>query len=89
MRSRYSAYALGKVDYIFETTHPRHAEARRSKKEIEQFCKGTLFKKLEILEVGERVVAFRATLSQGGKDFFLTETSVFEKVNGRWLYVSS
>ena len=50
MRSRYAAYALGNIDYILATTHPHHAEASRSveerKKEIEQFCKGTVFKKL-------------------------------------------
>lgn len=87
MRSRYTAYALENVDYIIATTHPQPIE--EYKKEIEQFCKGTLFKKLEILEVSESVVTFRATLSQGGKDFFLTERSLFEKMNGRWYYLSS
>ncbi len=92
MRSRYAAYALGNIDYILATTHPHHTEALRPveerKKEIEQFCKGTVFKKLEILEVSEKTVAFRATLSQQGKDFFLSEKSVFEKLNDRWYYLS-
>src|SRR4051812_11236618 len=92
MRSRYTAYALGNIDYIIATTHPRHAEICRPleerKKEIEQFCKGTLFRKLEILEVSETAVTFRATLSEGGKVFFLSERSAFEKVNGRWYYLS-
>jgi SEC-C motif-containing protein len=92
MRSRYSAYSLGLVDYIIKTTHPGHPDAKRSedvrRKEIEEFCKTTVFKKLEILDVQENTVTFKVFLSMDGKDFSFTEKSTFEKVLGKWLYLS-
>jgi SEC-C motif-containing protein len=91
MRSRYSAYALGLVDYILKTTHPQNHDAKRPaeerKKEIERFCKTTLFKGLKILEMGKDIVKFTVYLSQEGKDFSFTEKSTFEKVLGNWLYL--
>ena len=45
MRSRYSAYALGLVNYIIETTHTENPHYRRDfsswKKELKVFCKQT------------------------------------------------
>ena len=91
MRSRYSAYALGLVDYIVKTTHLQNHDAQKPvevrKKEIEQFCKMTLFKGLKILDVGTDTVKFTVCLSQDGKDFSFTEKSTFEKVLGNWLYL--
>ncbi len=96
MRSRYCAYALGLVDYIIKTTHPLHPDSARPlevrKKEIEEFCKTTVFKGLKILDVQEgetqSTVKFTVFLSQAGKDFSFTEKSTFEKVHGQWLYLS-
>ncbi|HEX2580072.1 MAG TPA: YchJ family metal-binding protein [Rhabdochlamydiaceae bacterium] len=95
MRSRYSAYALGLVDYILKTTHPDHPDAKRPeeirRKEIEEFCQTTTFRGLKILEVQEwdskGVVKFTAFLRMDGHDFSFTEKSTFEKVNGQWLYL--
>lgn len=95
MRSRYSAYALGLVDYIVKTTHPNHPDAKRPvevrRKEIKEFCQTTAFKGLRILEVEEGesrgIVKFTAFLSMDGKDFSFTEKSTFEKVQGNWLYL--
>jgi SEC-C motif-containing protein len=96
MRSRYSAYALGLVEYILKTTHPSHPDARRPegvrRKEIEEFCKTTIFKGLKILDVQEGetkgMVKFTAFLTMDEKDFAFTEKSTFEKVLGNWLYLS-
>lgn len=95
MRSRYSAYATGHVDYIVKTTHPDNpsakmpAQARR--KEIEAFCKNTTFEKLDVLDflpgTPFATVTFHAHLSQEGNSFVLAEKSRFEKVNGAWLYL--
>ncbi|NGX55499.1 MAG: hypothetical protein KR126chlam2_01134 [Chlamydiae bacterium] len=95
MRSRYSGYALGKVDYILDTTHPDHPDNRipiaQRRKQIEAFCQQTRFEGLEILssEDGEpySYVIFRAILSQNGVDGSFTERSQFAKVKGRWLYL--
>ena len=91
MRSRYSAYALGLIDYILRTTHPQNRDAARPeaerRREIEDFCKTTSFKDLKILDAQESTVTFTAFLSQNGKDFSFTEKSTFEKVHGNWLYL--
>ncbi len=95
MRSRFSAYALDKADYIIETTHPDSSEVHSPKNEwkrqISLFSKSTRFANLEILAATEQgdcaTVRFRATLFQGSKDVSFTEESSFLKVEGKWLYL--
>lgn len=94
MRSRYSAYALGLISYISETTHPASKQWRTDKarweEEIRVFSASTVFKGLEILDVSEgpayATVTFRAELEQGGRDVSFTEKSSFERVEGKWFY---
>jgi SEC-C motif domain protein len=95
MRSRYSGYALKKIDYIIATTHPilqQHPFAKW-KQEIALFCDQTSFDGLDILEViegaEEGFVTFKAHLSQQGKDCSFTEKSRFEKKDGKWFYHSA
>lgn len=94
MRSRYSAYALGLVDYVMATTHPDgpHHGRYGQRDEIEQFCRTTSFDGLEVLESStdgdDGMVAFRATLSQAGRDASFGERSRFHRLDGRWLYHS-
>lgn len=97
MRSRFSAYALGKVDYLVETTHPESPQIEsplsRWKEEISLFSQKTRFADLEILSTTEHgscaTVRFRATLFQGKKEVSFTEESFFLKVEGRWLYLKA
>ena len=85
MRSRYSAYALKKIDYIVETAlHPT-----RSKEELEEFAKSTSFDGLTILEAKANFVTFRAHLTQNGQDASFTEKSRFIRINDRWKYDSA
>lgn len=90
MRSRFSAYALNKQKYIEETTHPDNPSYIEVKKG--GFYKDYVFQKLEILDFHEQdcvaTVTFTAFLAYKGKDASFTEKSIFEKVNGRWLYKS-
>jgi SEC-C motif-containing protein len=94
MRSRYSGYALSKVDYILDTAHPLQKDTLENpvlrKKEVLWFCQNTLFKKLEILEFidgkEEAFVTFIASLEQSHQDVSFTEKSRFDKCNGRWFY---
>lgn len=87
MRSRYSAYALGNVSYIMETTHSSHPDKSRPRKEWEAqilaFSKAAEFTGLEILEAQDNFVTFRADLGSAGS---FTEKSEFEKEEGRWRY---
>ncbi len=94
MRSRYSAYALGKTDYIIKTTHPMNKSFKKDikewKKEINHFIKNTDFKGLEILEEIDdnniSTVTFVAYLKSHGKDASFKEKSYFEKIGEDWLY---
>ena len=87
MRSRYSAYALDKANYIVITTHPKspyyEKDRKKWKQGIREFCQATQFLKLEILGYGEDWVHFIAHLSSGP----LNEHSLFEKADGKWLYL--
>lgn len=95
MKSRYSAYAKSKVDYIIATTHPENSSYRLNRaiwrKEIGDFCTHTNFEKLEIVDFEEgeiSFVTFIARLSQRGRDVSFQEKSRFEKKDGKWLYLS-
>lgn len=93
MRSRYTAYALKKADYIIDTTHPQNpsydTNRGRWKKSILEFCNNTQFTHLEILETGADTVTFVASLQQNGKEFLLKEKSQFRKVDSKWLYLKA
>jgi SEC-C motif-containing protein len=95
MRSRYAAYALGLVDYIINTT--RFSEPDKAppidqwRQSILEFSTSTDFLGLKIHSHTEgksrAVVKFTALLKRGEVDTSFTETSQFEKEEGRWLYV--
>ena len=96
MRSRYSAYALNLSAYIISTTHPKgphfsHDVTDWSQKII-AFSLNTQFNKLTMLDFQDgdpfATVTFVAHLSQNKKDASFTEKSLFEKINGKWLYLS-
>ena len=97
MRSRYSAYAVGDVDYIIATTDPEgplsRADGRVWAEEIRLFSAHTRFEKLEVREVSQidddhGEVSFFAKLSRGGEDVSFSERSSFVRRDGRWLYVT-
>ena len=95
MRSRYSAYALGLINYIIQTTHKESPFYQSSlstwKKELKIFCKSTAFNNLEILHSEDKgsiaFVTFIATLMQGDLDVTFTEKSTFKKEGSRWFYL--
>ena len=96
MRSRFSAYALSKVGYILKTHHPTSLKKDKNivtfRKELKHFCAHTSFLGLKILDEAQlaedkATVTFYAVLMQNGVDASFTECSLFEKENGRWLYV--
>lgn len=94
MRSRYAAYALGKVDYVLKTTHPDgpHHGRYGQREQIEAFCRETSFDGLKVLSSSQDgdqgQVTFWATLTRGGADVSFGERSRFYRVDGRWLYHS-
>ena len=96
MRSRYSAYALNKPEYLVVTTHPaspHYSENSFSwKRSISKFCKEATFHKLQVHDFQEHglmaTVTFTAFISREKENITFTECSYFEKYDGRWLYRS-
>ncbi len=94
MRSRYAAYALGKVGYIIKTTHPAspHFETDTAawRRDLKRFCDSTTFASLTILATttdgDSATVHFRAGLLQDGRDASFIENSRFLREGDSWLY---
>lgn len=93
MRSRYSAYALNKADYLMLTTHPTspHGQTNRAAwtRQIEAFSAGTRFVGLDILATTDDTVTFRAILFEGDRDVSYVERSRFAQHDGRWTYIKA
>lgn len=95
MKSRFSAFAFCKSDYIIKTTHQQNCDFSLNtsswRDDIKKFSKNTSFEKLEILDFIdgeiESFVTFKATLFQNKKDISFIEKSRFLKESNIWLYV--
>lgn len=87
MRSRYTAYALGRLDYIRATWHPATCPAElRLVPDLRWL--GLQVKRVEAGGPDDvhGVVEFVARSKLGGRAERMHETSTFERVEGRWLY---
>jgi SEC-C motif domain protein len=84
MRSRYSAYVFGLLDYLLVTWHPSTAPG-----DLE--LSPTQWLGLEVLHAEQSqdagVVEFVARYKVGGKAHKLHEVSRFVREQGRWLYI--
>lgn len=93
MRSRFSAYALGKVDYLI-STRPEAKRPEENREELAVYCQSVSCVGLKIIhkEKGGKaddtgVVTFHASLQANGRRTLHIETSTFARENGRWVYV--
>lgn len=88
MRSRYSAYVVGAVDYLISTAHVSK-RASLSRKEIEQWAKGSQWLGLEIIHADTFTVEFKATYrDRSGKKQVHHEKSTFVFENESWYYLT-
>ena len=98
MRSRYSAYAMGKVEYLLATHPDDQTPLVQRRRALRSSCRQTRWLGLTILEVtaggredSEGTVCFEAQFSAEGQKGILRETSLFQRgSNGRdgdWLYI--
>jgi SEC-C motif-containing protein len=93
MRSRYSAYATGAVDWIVDSQVPegRQFTDRRA---TEEWSKRSEWQGLEIVETrdgeagdDEGFVEFKARYRLNGEDITHHEIANFRKEGGEWLFV--
>ncbi|MEV0901045.1 YchJ family metal-binding protein [Actinoplanes sp. NPDC049802] len=87
MRSRFSAFALDKLDYVLATWHPATRPATVAKEP------GLRWTRLDVLGHSgggvfdaEGTVEFRARFTDGGHPGEMVETSRFVRHDGRWVY---
>ena len=84
MRSRYSAYAVGLIDYLLATWHPSTAPGELELSPVKWID-------LEVRHTeasGEAgVVEFVARCRVNGRAQRLHETSRFVRQDGRWFYI--
>ncbi|MCK5780141.1 MAG: hypothetical protein KAH04_03935, partial [Psychrilyobacter sp.] len=95
MRSRYTAYVVGEVDYIYDTHNPKTREGL-TLEEIKHWSESTNWNKLEIVETKdgnkddlEGIVEFKGHYLENGETLFHNERSLFKKIDGKWLYDSA
>jgi SEC-C motif-containing protein len=87
MRSRYSAYVLGREAYLRATWHPRTCPADLSIDAGAQKWLGLTVKRHVVRDADHAEVEFVARYKIGGRAHRLHETSRFVREDGRWLYV--
>ena len=87
MRSRYSAYCLGLMDYLYETMHPKTRGELLENQEMD-------WQGLEVIshslggksdKIGK--VEFKAFYQVEGKIYDMHEFSKFKRHKGVWVYV--
>lgn len=81
MRSRYAAYAVGDLDHVFRTWHPRTRPA------VLEPDPTLTWTGLTILGAGPDWVEFVAAYERAGVPGQRHERSLFERRSGRWVYV--
>lgn len=93
MRSRYTAFVRGAVDYLIET-HDPSTRSSVDRAGIAQWSRDTSWRGLEIVmferggeDDDEGVVEFIARGMTNGRPFAQRERSRFRRIDGAWYYV--
>lgn len=87
MRSRYSAYATENADYLVNTTHISERKYH-SKEDVLNWSKSNQWIKLEVLNVSEDSVEFKAFYIDSDLTAQIHhEKSSFKLENEKWFYV--
>lgn len=94
MRSRYVAFTMAHVNYLMCSQHTRTRRPEEAGN-IRKWAKSVQWMGLVILETQKGgvndhngVVKFRALFMEAGQMRQIYEKSLFERENGKWVYVS-
>ena len=89
MRSRYTAFVLGLEAYLLATWHPNTRPATLNlAEELPTKWLGLQIKRAENITETSAIVEFVARYKIAGKATRLHETSQFERIDGRWYYLT-
>lgn len=86
MRSRYSAFVLGRVAYLEASWHASTRPARLALEQGQKWL-GLEVKRHRVIDADHAEVEFVARSRVGGRGVRLHETSRFVRESGRWYYV--
>jgi len=86
MRSRYSAYCLGDINYLKSTTYD-YVWSDEELKYIQNWADNSLWQHLEIIDFSDDMVEFKAYYIFENRQHLHHERSLFKKVNNMWKYV--
>jgi SEC-C motif-containing protein len=92
MRSRYTAYVKGSIEYLYETTHPNHRKGY-DHEGTREWAQNSKWQGLEIVSsqggpddsVG--LVEFIARYLDGDTEYLHHEEGKFRKLDGAWYFV--
>ena len=94
MRSRYTAFTQANINYLMRS-HSIKTRPVKERKSIEKLAKSVAWMGLSILQAqsGEAnneigYVEFKALYLENGKPQLIHEKSLFQRENGKWVYVS-
>jgi len=87
MRSRYSAFVLGRADYLLATWHPSTRPAALEPDPPGLRWLGLEVRRHAVQDAEHATVAFVARHKLGGRATRLQETSRFVREDGRWYYL--
>ncbi len=91
MRSRYTAFVLGKLDHV-DRTHALEIREDFNRAEAERSVQECEWQGLEVKSASENgdegTVEFVARFKRGAQEFVQHELARFNRRDGRWLYVS-
>lgn len=85
MRSRYSAFVKGEIDYLIGT-HDTETAGDLDPNGLREWAVNSDWKGLEIVEAEDDIVEFKASYEVKGRPVVHHERSVFVEKDGQWLF---
>ena len=89
MRSRYSAFVLANIKYLYKSHHSSTRLSNKEYKELELWTKSVKWLKLEIINTTKDTVSFKAFFLENGKLDSIEENSNFCKEKKYWVYLDA
>ncbi len=95
MKSRYSAYTLADINYLMLSHHSKTRPPLKERSGLKRWAESVRWMQLiivntwnESLSDNEGYVEFKALYFEEGQIKQIHEKSLFQRENGRWVYVS-
>ena len=95
MKSRYTAFTMGEISYLKRSHHSKTRPSAKEFKQTAQWTKSVQWMGLSIVNTwnGEATqkeghVEFKALYFEDGQMQQIHEKSLFQRENGKWVYVS-